>query len=252
MQQGLLLEHLSSNDRAELMMLSHQSIRCDTKDHLKKLVLDLKGLIEFENAVCAQGAIPDVFINPDARVECLDVSYPDGYMDFYFEKNFQLSDAVLCEFFNHLSPVNWASLERKFGFDYPASVLAIEYNMRDGWAHGVLDPSTMTSTVFFLGGPKADADIRSQAVLSYIIPFYAEAFKKAFGKTKKPIQRLTRREKEVLKWIKEGKSSWEISNILKCSKRVVDFHAISIKQKLNVVSRAQAVAIGLQHGIIEF
>jgi DNA-binding CsgD family transcriptional regulator len=63
---------------------------------------------------------------------------------------------------------------------------------------------------------------------------------------------LTHRETEVLRWIKDGKSSWDISIILKCSKRVVDFHVGNIKKKLNAASRAQAVAIGLHHGIITF
>jgi len=247
-----LLKHLSSKDRTELMMLSHQSLKCQTKDQLSRLVLNLKGLIGFENAVCAPSKIPDAFLDPGARIEYLDVSYPDGYMDLYFEKKFQLTDAVLCEFLNHLSPVNWASLNRDYGFDYTASVRAIDFNMRDGWTHGIIDPSTMTSTVFFLGGPQADADIRSKAVLSYIIPFYAEAFKRALDTTNKPIQSLTQREIEVLRWIREGKSSWEISVILKCSKRVVDYHANNIKQKLNVMNRAQAVAVGLQRGIIQF
>jgi len=247
-----LLGHLSSSDCAELMMLSHRSLKCQTKDHLKNLVLDLKGLIEFENAVCAQGKVPDAFLDPDARVNCLDVSLPDGYIDLYFQKKFQLTDAVLCEFLNHLSPVNWASMERKYGYDYPASMLAIDFNLRDGWTHGIIDTGTMDCTVFYLGGPQADPGIRSQALLTYIIPFYAEAFKRAFGTAGRPIRRLTHREREVLKWIKAGKSSWEISVILKCSKRVVDFHVNNLKHKLNVVSRAQAVAVGLKNGIIEF
>ncbi|BBO86286.1 hypothetical protein DSCO28_68520 [Desulfosarcina ovata subsp. sediminis] len=63
---------------------------------------------------------------------------------------------------------------------------------------------------------------------------------------------LTRKESEVLNWIKEGKSSWEISKILDCSKRVVDFHVSNIKDKLNASNRAQAVAIGLQYQLIRF
>jgi DNA-binding CsgD family transcriptional regulator len=40
--------------------------------------------------------------------------------------------------------------------------------------------------------------------------------------------------------------------ILRCSKRTVDFHINNLKNKLNAFSRAQAVAIGLQYGIIDF
>jgi DNA-binding CsgD family transcriptional regulator len=57
---------------------------------------------------------------------------------------------------------------------------------------------------------------------------------------------------EVLNWTKEGKSSWEISKILNCSKRNVDFHMESTKKKLGAVTRAHAVAVALQSGLIDF
>lgn len=53
---------------------------------------------------------------------------------------------------------------------------------------------------------------------------------------------LTRRELEVLKWIKEGKSSWEAGAILSISERTVKFHLGNIFKKLNVVNRSHAVA----------
>jgi DNA-binding CsgD family transcriptional regulator len=68
----------------------------------------------------------------------------------------------------------------------------------------------------------------------------------------KPTVHLTPRETEVLNWIKEGKSSWEISVIFNCAKRTVEFHIVNIKKKLCAVSRAQAVAIGLEQGLIKF
>ena len=63
---------------------------------------------------------------------------------------------------------------------------------------------------------------------------------------------LTTKEIEILNWIKRGKSSWDISVILDCSKRVVDYHVRNIKNKLNAVSRAQAVAVALKYGFIDF
>jgi DNA-binding CsgD family transcriptional regulator len=89
-------------------------------------------------------------------------------------------------------------------------------------------------------------------ILEYIVPFYSEAYKRVRKRVVKPPNKLTNREIEVLNWIKEGKSSWEISIIFACSKRVVDFHVSNIKRKLNAATRAQAVAICLQQGIIGF
>jgi len=61
---------------------------------------------------------------------------------------------------------------------------------------------------------------------------------------------LSIREKEVLDWLKEGKTSWEISAILQISERTVNFHVTNILRKLHVVNRAQAVAVAIHSGLV--
>jgi len=63
---------------------------------------------------------------------------------------------------------------------------------------------------------------------------------------------LTPRETEILNWIKEGKTSWEIGIILHISERTVNFHASSIKKKLDSNTRSQAVAKALNDKLIDF
>ena len=58
-------------------------------------------------------------------------------------------------------------------------------------------------------------------------------------------------EKEVLNWVKEGKTAGEISQILSISERTVKFHIQNILRKVDAVSRAQAVAICLENGFID-
>jgi DNA-binding CsgD family transcriptional regulator len=53
-----------------------------------------------------------------------------------------------------------------------------------------------------------------------------------------------------LNWVKDGKTSWEISLILSISTNTVQFHIKNIMWKLDVVSRPQAVAVALQTGLI--
>jgi DNA-binding NarL/FixJ family response regulator len=62
---------------------------------------------------------------------------------------------------------------------------------------------------------------------------------------------LSTRESEVLFWVKEGKSNWEIAVILVISERTVKFHIRSIMQKLNAVNRSHALAIAIKRGIID-
>ncbi len=61
---------------------------------------------------------------------------------------------------------------------------------------------------------------------------------------------LSRREFAVLLWMKEGKTNWEIGQILGLSERTVRFHVKSIFDKLDVTSRTQAVVQALGSGLI--
>lgn len=71
----------------------------------------------------------------------------------------------------------------------------------------------------------------------------------AMGSTKRPS--LTPREKEVLRWIGQGKNNWEISRILGISERTVKYHVGRVMEKLNVASRTQAVVLAMALGLLE-
>jgi DNA-binding CsgD family transcriptional regulator len=68
--------------------------------------------------------------------------------------------------------------------------------------------------------------------------------------TMKVVGHLTPRELSVLLWMKEGKTNWEIARILFVSERTVRFHVEKIFDKLDVNSRAQAVARAMGAGLI--
>ena len=63
--------------------------------------------------------------------------------------------------------------------------------------------------------------------------------------------KLTARESEVLRWVANGKSAWEIGEILHIAKRTVDEHVHTAVQKLGAVNRTHAVAIALCDGVIK-
>lgn len=64
--------------------------------------------------------------------------------------------------------------------------------------------------------------------------------------------KLTVREKEVLRWTAIGKTSWEISVILKISERTVNFHLSEAAQKLGVRGRRAACTTAMAQGLIQF
>ena len=62
---------------------------------------------------------------------------------------------------------------------------------------------------------------------------------------------LSAREKEILFWLAEGKSNWDVSVILGISERTIRFHIKNVMKKLNAVNRTHAVAIAICENIID-
>lgn len=65
-----------------------------------------------------------------------------------------------------------------------------------------------------------------------------EAYRRVFSRN---IVKITRREKECIRWASVGKTSWEISQILSISQRTVDFHLTNCIRKTNSTNRQHAI-----------
>jgi DNA-binding CsgD family transcriptional regulator len=61
---------------------------------------------------------------------------------------------------------------------------------------------------------------------------------------------LTRRERDCLAFVADGKTDWEISVLLQVSENTVRFHVDNARRKLGAVNRAQAVARLASRGMI--
>jgi len=61
---------------------------------------------------------------------------------------------------------------------------------------------------------------------------------------------LSKKEIEVLNWIKEGKTRWETAIILSVREETIKSHLKNIFRKLNVTNKAQAITIAIRLGLI--
>jgi DNA-binding NarL/FixJ family response regulator len=95
---------------------------------------------------------------------------------------------------------------------------------------------------------KAVSSCLRQIILDHIVPYFHET---GPGVKVHPAISLTTREREILTWIREGKGTWEISSILSLSQDTVKYHLKKTFQKLNATNRPQAVAVALDHKLIE-
>jgi DNA-binding CsgD family transcriptional regulator len=70
------------------------------------------------------------------------------------------------------------------------------------------------------------------------------------GKSAAPVKPLTLKETECLGWCKEGKTNWEIGEIMSISEKTVEFHLSNTIRKLRVSNRITAVVKAIQLGVI--
>jgi DNA-binding CsgD family transcriptional regulator len=62
--------------------------------------------------------------------------------------------------------------------------------------------------------------------------------------------RLSPRQREVLTWSAEGKTTWETSVIIKCTEATVNYHLRQAIRKLEAANKTHAVSRALHLGLI--
>jgi len=108
-------------------------------------------------------------------------------------------------------------------------------------------------SMFCFSGSTMEYNRHTEAILELAVPHLHLALSHIFCNRKSASNTivLSFREKEVLTWLKQGKSSWEMSVILGISERTVNYHIYNIMQKLEVVNRPQALAVAVRLGLID-
>ena len=94
------------------------------------------------------------------------------------------------------------------------------------------------------------AILAARAGRATLAPEATQALVQAITDPPSPGYDLTAREKEVLKLMIEGLNNHEIASRLVIGLSTVKFHVSSILSKLNVASRAEAVAVALQRRLL--
>jgi LuxR family transcriptional regulator, quorum-sensing system regulator CviR len=145
-------------------------------------------------------------------------------------------------------PQEWVRVFRKHG-------------LRNTMAHGVQDLTGTLSSFFVFSRLPDELGERHALVLRVLTPHLHMALARALttvaeyqgslttlgGQGRKGI---SERQREILYWIHEGKTNREIAQILGLSALNVKYHTDQIYQKLEVRSRAQAVAKARDLGLL--
>jgi DNA-binding CsgD family transcriptional regulator len=183
------------------------------------------------------------------------ISFPEQWLHEYLSKNYLQVEAVIRENFTTYEVQHWSVTRKKLYRRKDITSLSQDFGMRECYTHGS-KPSAggQNGSMFCFSGSSMKYDNRTYAILEVLIPHLHLAFTHIIGKKLSKINNavLSSREKEVLNWLKQGKSSWDISIILGISERTVNFHVYNVIQKLGATNRPQAVAVATRLGLIDF
>lgn len=126
-----------------------------------------------------------------------------------------------------------------------------KYELRNTIAHGVMDVGGVFSSFFIFSRLPGEVGEEQAFLMKLLTPHLHLALGRILstvddyqgvpGKGKKA---LSERQREILHWLHEGKTNWEIAKILNLSELNVKYHIDQIFHKLEVRNRAQAVAKG--------
>ena len=250
-----LSQYLSKKDCPDLLEIISHGLTCRSQDDFQNLILDLQNLIAFECAVGGYFNTDDLFNSQEVPQEQLiNINFPDSLLNWYFAHGSHLADPVLVEFFKTFELQNWTDVtNRCLGGKKDIITTTIEeFGLKDGFTYGVRDFNLLNATCFFFAGEQVENNERTRAIIKYAVPHFSQILKRLVAtKLARAKYQLTPKELEVLKWLKQGKSSWDISIILGRSERTMNFHVGNIVKKLDAMNRTHAVAIAVDNKLID-
>ncbi len=245
-----LTRWLSKEDALHLLELIHKSLSCTTEEELAELMKRLKRLVPYDFAVCLLGKK-----EVDGTVKLhnpVNINYPVEWIEIYLARKYQEVDPVAKENFTHFRLQRWSDTYKVQGPPPEFISLAEDFGLRDGYTHGARNYNATEGSLFSLSGNTMEHNKRTDAILKLIVPHFHQALVRVVDHdNRKNRVPLSSREREVLNWIKEGKSTWEISIILGVSERTVKFHVCNVMRKLDAVTRTHAVAIAIEQRLID-
>jgi DNA-binding CsgD family transcriptional regulator len=241
---------ISKQDALTLLEIIQDCLSCESPTDACNIMNKTRSLIDFDKAVYGLAKLDN---NGNImNFNTLNFSYPLEWLTIYRKNMFHKKDPIALENFSNFKLQYWADTYKKYEIDKEFYNTSQDFKLINGYATGITNQFRTEGCLLSFAGDLKDHP-RHVYILNNLSPHLHSAFKRAlFIEDKhKSLLRISIREKEVLCWVSQGKTTWDISQILEISERTVKFHVNNIMIKLDAVSRPQAVAIALTKGMIE-
>lgn len=184
-------------------------------------------------------------------------TYPQPWVEHYDRNNYLQIDPVMLDAPLRSTPMHWGTREHRKTVT-PRQKQFLNEAAEMGLCQGSAIPIHAAGGEFGLVSVAIDATPRQFGVLMrnhqhqlHLLSLYYHAHvAEKFISEESPKVSVTNRERECLLWSALGKSSWEISEILRISEATVNFHMRNAMRKLEVYSRPHAIVKAVMMGII--
>lgn len=237
-----------------LLDLSEQARTCTDVNDFYQLLENLKNLFEYDFALCACGNLKAGSTIQDKIFDIVtSPNYPPEWLSRYGENDYFKVDPVAESFYMENRLFFWNEARERFTLNANHVVHneASEFGLIDGYIHGTKESRSGKTTSIALSGSNIKESPRSEYILSYTVPHICEALKRVCRYMHAPQADLSQKQREVLYWLKEGKTDWEMSMILNLSQRAVRDRIHTIIKKLDASNARHAVAIAVEHNLID-
>jgi LuxR family quorum sensing-dependent transcriptional regulator len=187
------------------------------------------------------------------EADVLMTSRSTEWLTRYLSGGLLVCDPMLREARTRLRAVSWADVRRRLrpGSEGRAVLaLAAEFGMDSGLTVPVFEASGAVGFVDVAGRGVVVDDVLRASVTAASLHTYGRLAALTSKRAASATVALTTREIEVLRWIANGKSDWQIGKILPISAKTVNYHAENVKQKFDVSTRIQAVVAAIRCGAL--
>ncbi|MGY4573702.1 LuxR family transcriptional regulator [Bradyrhizobium sp. USDA 3256] len=199
---------------------------------------------ELDLSCFAYLALPD---NPQGRPYLIS-TYPSNWTSHYLRSNYQAIDPVIVEALQTAEPFRWGvDLQSRFSSMAQQQLLdeAAQCGLRFGFTVPIHDSHGPPAALTFATDRRRasfEGCVNSHArVLQLMgILFHAHARRTLTRPRRVNGIELSTRERECLEWATQGKSAWEIGQILGISQYTAATHLSNAKKKLGVRTVVQA------------
>lgn len=195
------------------------------------------------------GESGSIWILPHASVG----TYPAEWMEIYFRRNYFFDDPMARRARQTAAPFRWSDVHPENDRERLIMKLAQDYDLVEGIVFPLVRAGYYSAS-FSIGGLSLEIpdellpEIHLATLYFHnkVVSFYDDP-----GLNEEAISDLlTRRQIECLAWVSNGKTDWEIGEILSIQESTVHSHIEDAKKKLLAVTKAQAVVTAFKAGLI--